>query len=492
MALRHGASAAFCSYVEPGGGSSVMKAERFLFSLLRGNSYAIAASRTFDNWMNEVELWGDGLATPYSEKSNEITPETKKMKTNFNQIYNTKNPSDTSYVFTSPNTYGAASVENAVENTGFGMPRNEFDSETIIFDYVYEITNAGSGFSANEIMVLDSSTGSGNGQVWWSSVNFGTGGVTQITTNLFGSTEGAIGKDVVDGEVLTFSSASGGTGCQVTVRAVFTSRISCYVSSGLGDIQKTYVSTSSDTPETICDHFVNAINTDPLLKDQFSAYKTFGTNGSFDGRPILRIIPLSSLAKANTFQGVLTVTPQTPNAGQISIPMRTGEGVYSANQPLVNMSATRDGRSQRSESGELIFQNTMLNIDLADFASSGLNPFLSPVPTASLFGLIIFPENSDDSANIISQNGTQPKIEKITYKNTQRPDLSDIVILRSDLDPWQLIASVYLITTLNSNNGAARRTLPLIKGDKYEMTVEFSGKDLGLSGTKRLVRRGYA
>ena len=79
MALRHGASAAFCSYSEPSGTSSVMKAERFLFSLLRGNSYAIAASRNFDDWMNPVELWGDGLATPYSEQSNEITPENKTM-----------------------------------------------------------------------------------------------------------------------------------------------------------------------------------------------------------------------------------------------------------------------------------------------------------------------------------------------------------------------------------------------------------------------------
>ena len=69
MALRHGASAAFCSYVEPGGTSAIMKSERFIFSLLRGNSYALAAMRTRDDWTDEHELWGDGLATPYSKQS---------------------------------------------------------------------------------------------------------------------------------------------------------------------------------------------------------------------------------------------------------------------------------------------------------------------------------------------------------------------------------------------------------------------------------------
>lgn len=492
MALRHGASAAFCSYVEPGGTSAIMKSERFIFSLLRGNSYALAAMRTRDDWTDEHELWGDGLATPYREQSNEITPETKKMKSIFNQLFNTKNPSDTSYVWTSPNTYGAASIKNQIENSPFGMPNNTFDSDTIIFDYVYEITNAGSGFTANEIMILDSSTGSGNGQVWWSSVNSGTGGaVSQITSFRFGQNQGAIGKDVVDGEVLTFSSASGGSGCQVTVRAVFTSRLDLGVSSGLGAVSITYISNSSDTPETICDYFVNAVNTNAQLKNQFSAYKTFGTNGSFDGRPILRCVPLSSLASDNTFTTNLAVTASQPNSTFVKIPMRTAEGVYAANQDLVAMPTDRDGRSQRTETGELIFQNTMLNIDPSDFASSGLSGFLTPTPSASLFGLIIFPENSVDSVNILGQAGTQPKIQKITYKNTQRPDLTDIVILKTDLDPWQLIASVYLITTLNSNSGAARRTLPLIKGDKYEMTIEFSAKDLGLSGNKRLVKRGF-
>ena len=79
MALRHGASAAFCSYSEPSALSPIMRSERFLFSLLRGNSYAIAANRTQYDWTDEHELWGDGLATPYSEQSNEITPENKTM-----------------------------------------------------------------------------------------------------------------------------------------------------------------------------------------------------------------------------------------------------------------------------------------------------------------------------------------------------------------------------------------------------------------------------
>lgn len=73
MALRHGASAALCSYREPSGLSAIMQSERFMFSLIRGNNYALAAFRNQNDWTDEHELWGDGLATPYKTQSEYIT-----------------------------------------------------------------------------------------------------------------------------------------------------------------------------------------------------------------------------------------------------------------------------------------------------------------------------------------------------------------------------------------------------------------------------------
>ena len=165
MALRHGASAAFCSYVEPSGTSSVMKAERFLFSLLRGNSYAIAASRTFDNWMNPVELWGDGLATPYSEQSNEITPENKTMNNvKFELI---AAPSYT--IFSALPTITTAGSGHSVGDTiifngngvgsGIKIDITTVDGSGGVTGYGWN--SGGLGFASNEVATQANTTGSG-------------------------------------------------------------------------------------------------------------------------------------------------------------------------------------------------------------------------------------------------------------------------------------------------------------------------------------------
>tara|TARA_R110002073_G_scaffold289207_1_gene454063 strand:- start:24 stop:986 length:963 start_codon:yes stop_codon:yes gene_type:complete len=146
-----------------------MKAERFLFSLLRGNSYAIAASRTFDNWMNPVELWGDGLATPYSEQSNEITPENKTMNNvKFELI---AAPSYTMFSFSGPSlpvttTAGTGHSVNDIvtfngDRVGSGIKIHVTSVDGSGGILAYEWHSGGLGWGSNEVATQANTTGSG-------------------------------------------------------------------------------------------------------------------------------------------------------------------------------------------------------------------------------------------------------------------------------------------------------------------------------------------
>ena len=169
MALRHGASAAFCSYVEPGGTSSVMKAERFLFSLLRGNSYAIAASRTFDNWMNQVELWGDGLATPYSDQSKQNTPENINMNNVKFELVAIKGSSDLTGGFPAITVAGTnhavndiitfVSASNISPASGIKIKVTSVDGSGGITAYAW--ISGGVGWSNNDVANQSNTSGTG-------------------------------------------------------------------------------------------------------------------------------------------------------------------------------------------------------------------------------------------------------------------------------------------------------------------------------------------
>ena len=142
----------------------------------------------------------------------------------------------------------------------------------------------------------------------------------------------------------------------------------------------------------------------------------------------------------------------------------------------------------RNDNDDIIFQASIANVTSADAAGAGIS-----FPEATRTLLFLTPTNDDakDIARMVALNGVQPAITKITFINTQRDDLADIVILGTDLNPWVNVSSTYNYATLNANSGAANRTIDFEVGNVYEVTLEFSAKDLGLSGTKRLVRRAY-
>jgi hypothetical protein len=168
MALRHGASAAFCSYREPSGFSAIMKAERFMFSLLRGNSYGVAAMRTQYDWTDEHELWGDGLATPYKTQSEYITGNESMNNVKF-ELVAIKGSADMTGSFPAITVAGTGhSVDDIITFNGqaFGSPAAGIKIKVTSVDgsggiTAYSWVSGGIGWSDSDVADQSSTSGSG-------------------------------------------------------------------------------------------------------------------------------------------------------------------------------------------------------------------------------------------------------------------------------------------------------------------------------------------
>ena len=499
MALRHGASAAFCSYVEPSATSSVMKAERFLFSLLRGNSYAIAASRNFDNWMNPVELWGDGLATPYSEQSNEITPETKKMKKTHRAIIGAPTLQSSTFFFQG-GTVGSVTGSPAQFPVYLGQPNDNKGVTDFFIDHAYELTNQGTGYNlADELVITGGSGSNARFKALSTSSPAGVIGGILLSPNSVSSSSLQRGTGYQHGDVLTATgSFTGSNNARILVRNDFLYQIKFatddfFQVTPLGEVTIDYQGLSTDSLEDITDGLIAACKANVGINALYEFEKIQGSNADKNGRFGIRAIYGASLLTDETqvvtpikTAGIALLNQQFLIAGAPNDSQPYASGGDYKNSPL---GATKPLANEiRNDNDDIIFQASIANVTSADAAGVGIS---FPEATRTLLFLVPTNDDAKDIARIFALNGVQPAITKITFKNTQRDDLADIVILGTDLNPWINVSSVYNYTTLNANSGAANRTIDLEVGNVYEVTLEFSAKDLGLSGTKRLVRRGY-
>ena len=499
MALRHGASAAFCSYSEPSALSPIMRAERFLFSLLRGNSYAIAANRTQYDWTDEHELWGDGLATPYSEQSNEITPETKKMKKTHRAIIGGPTLQSSAYFFQG-GTVGSITGSPSMFPAYLGQPNDNKGVTDFFIDHAYELTNGGTGYQINDELTITGGSGS-NARFKAIAPPSPAGVITGLLLSPNNNSTLSLqrGTGYQHGDVLTATgSITGSNNARITVRNDFLYQIKFATDdfsfvTPLGEVTIGYQGLSTDSLEDITDGLIAACKANAGINALYEFEKIQGSNADKNGRFGIRAIYGASLLTNETqvvtpigtpFQGLISQQFLIAGAQYHSQPY-SSSGDYK-NSPL---SQTKPLANEiRNDNDDIIFQASIANVTSADAAGAGIS-----FPEATRTLLFLTPTNDDakDIARMVALNGVQPAITKITFKNTQRDELADIVILGTDLNPWVNVSSTYNYATLNANSGAANRTIDFEVGNVYEVTLEFSAKDLGLSGTKRLVRRAY-
>tara|TARA_R100000541_G_scaffold12033_3_gene20349 strand:+ start:5101 stop:7920 length:2820 start_codon:yes stop_codon:yes gene_type:complete len=496
MALRHGASAALCSYVEPLATSAIMKAERFIFSLLRGNSYALAAMRTQDDWTDEHELWGDGLAQPYKTQANDIIEGDRKMKQKLTAIISGKTAVSSPFFLTNGSVGSVSGTSLFPINAG--QPNNQNQSKDFFIDHGYDLTNAGTNYSIADNIAQTATTGTGSGTL------FRVGTVIAATGTIAGYIQSANssrptlnrGSGHAHGDILTMTgSLSGQSDARLTVRNDLLYSIDFDTDDFFGVTpwgSKTisYQGLATDSLEDITDGLLAACRADAGINALFTFVKIEGTNASNNGRFGIRAFYNAAVVNEET----QVVTPVNDTTGllqqeYIDPANDYGDAVYAAGVPYVNLpevSSRPTSFEYRNDNDEIQFQFGVLNVMNADAAAIGLS-----FAEASRTIFVIFAKDGADSARLTELAGKQPEVTKMTFKNLQRADLNDIVVNGTDLKPWVNVSSVYNYSYLNGNTGAENRTLDFEVGNIYEVTIEMTAKNLGLTTSKRLVKRGY-
>ena len=496
MALRHGASAALCSYREPSGLSAIMQSERFMFSLLRGNSYALAAFRNQNDWTDEHELWGDGLASPFQTQANDTIQGNKKMKQKLLAVISGKTAVSSPFFLTNGSVGSVSGTSLFPINAG--QPNNLNQSKDFFIDHGYELTNQGTGYSNSDLLTQTATTGSGSGLVFkvTSSVA-ATGAITSYIQNAnSGNLTISRGSGHAHGDILTLTgSFTGQSNARLTVRndLLYSIKFETDDFFGVtpwGSKTITYQGLATDSLEDITDGLIAACKADAGINALFSFVKIQGTNATNNGRFGIRAFYNSAVVNHQT-QIVTPVDDSTGLLTQVYIDPTSqyGDAAYASGVPYVDLPTSQSKPASfeyRNDDDQIQFQFGVINVLNADAAAIGLS-----FPEASRTIFVIFAKDGTDSARLAELTGKQPEVTKMTFKNLQRTDLDDIVVNGTDLKPWVNVSSVYNYSYLNANSGAENRTLDFEVGNIYEVTIEMSAKNLGLTGSKRLVKRGF-
>lgn len=470
--LANGASASIGSWYEPYIGA-VRHYPMMIADLLRGHT--IAAANMFSNktFTTSGSVWGDGLLQPYYEQAQED----ETMKSIYRNMYGKTAPDAGIYTLTS---------KGILSGTGFfneHMGNAPFESlQTYLWPiFPTQITSQGSGYFQNGF-IISGTGGNGSG---FSLTGLGLSGGVYSSYNHANNTGQGVGYTI--GDVVTFN-GDGGTGMQVTLvpgPLQYTFKVgNSSQDTALLIKTITYNVVAGDTIEDICDGLILLINTALQTNDAgrfYYATKVQAANGPRNTRYGIRISGISSARQYRLSVDQVQASPTTGSPTGIPFETYTPKqnfisGVDDPNGYSVGTDEVSYEGYQRDINDNPIWGNGYINFSQADASL-----FLLTVPAAGAFTIFINGQTASEIAYFNTQVGEQPKILKITFKNITRPDRSDIVVNGTDLDPWINVYNLAVATHLNANSGTAKRLLPLVEGESYEVITEFTAANLGIT-----------
>jgi hypothetical protein len=471
--LAYGASASVASLHEPQA-PAVLSYPQMISELLRGHTIAAAHIFTNTNICTSSSVWGDGLLQPYYEQAQED----QTMKVLKRSIYGKAVPGATGYYLSNSKGIG---LGKGVINTTYGnAPVPMF--ETYVWPvFPAKIIAQGTGYVSQFTAPGVGGSGTGFSLAGQNIVN---GGYTNFS--MMSSSSAGVGYAL--GDQLEFfdiqAPAASGFKIEFTTGPVSINFVTASSSpnTAITQDQVTINVVAGDDIEDICDKFVAEIATyqSNTAKAGYHYYvtKVQGTNGERNGRYGLKITGRQPAWGFRQGVGVVNTSVIYPATGvQFDTKLANQDFVAGQNNPTKeSWTAISYTDFQRDINDNPIYSHRFINATQADGAVIG-----HTFPTGGSF---ILYHNGVTSAEIAFVNtlvGKQPAVLKITFKNVSRPDRADVVINGTDLTPWQNVANVAVLATLNSNSGTAGRILPLFDGDRYEVTTEFTAANLGIT-----------
>jgi hypothetical protein len=247
--------------------------------------------------------------------------------------------------------------------------------------------------------------------------------------------------------------------------------------------QYAYTAVTGDTQEDVVDGIIATYNSALNTNERNSTLltKVFGpSEGSYSGQAGIRMTGVDLYS--STYFPVIS---SFSHSSMLQDPNNWfGNGAF----PKTSLSGADVIATYFDQTDNPILQTQFISLAFADRASFVDNTTGWPA-SGNTFFLILTGKDATETAEYISLlNGEDVKVEKITFRNIENPNVNDIVILREDLNPWVDQYSFYLCATLNATNGTAYRDLPFEDGVAYESTIEFSSKDLGFpSGANKSI-----
>ena len=470
--LGYGASASVASLHEPRA-PAVRSYPQMISELLRGHTIAAAHIFTNTNICTSSSVWGDGLLQPYYEQAQED----QTMKSIYRNMYGKTAPNAGQWTLTSKGIMSGTGMFNE------HMGNAPFESlQTYLWPiFPTQITNQGSGYSINNAQI--SGTG-GNGSGFSLTGSALAGGV-YASYNLNNNNGQGVGYTI--GDVVTFN-GGGGTGMQVTLvpgPLQYTFKVGNASQDAALLIKTiTYNVVAGDTIEDICDGLILLINTALQTNDAGKFYYATKVQAANGPRNTRYGISIGGISSARQYRLMVYQVQAPQNTGS---PTGIAFETYTPTQNFISGVNDPDGYTvgtnevsyeyyQRDINDNPIWGNGYVNFSQADASL-----WLLTVPAAGAFTILLNGQTASEIAYFNTQVGKQPKILKITFKNITRPDRSDIVVNGTDLDPWINLYNLAVATHLNANSGTAKRLLPLVEGESYEVTTEFTAANLGIT-----------
>ena len=472
--LANGASASVGSWYEPYA-PSVKHYPMMIADLLRGHTVAAAYMFSVDTFATSGSVWGDGLLQPYYEQAQE----NKIMKVLKRSIYGTASPGATGYYFTNSKGIGLGA---GIIDTCFGNSPVPMFEQYVWPVFPAKIIGQGTNY-INSGFNMAGVGGSGTGFSCAGSTLV-NGGFNTFQMNQ-GSSRAGVGYALGDQLEFLDSGAPSASGFKIEFTtgplSINFVTSSTNPNTALTQDQVTINVVAGDDIESICDKFVNEINTyksnTSKAGHHYNVVKVQGTNGPRNTVYGLKITGRQAAFGRRQSVGVensSVVFPATGVQWDLSSTQDFVAGV--ANPTTENRTQIAYTDFQNDINNDPIYSHRFINCTQADATAIGFS-----FPTDGSF---ILYHNGITAAEIAFANtlvGKQPAVYKITFKNVSRPDRADVVINGTDLTPWQNVANVAILATLNSNSGTAGRILPLFDGDRYEVTTEFTAANLGIT-----------
>lgn len=471
--LANGASASVGSWYEPYVWS-VKHYPMMIADLLRGHTIAAANMFSNETFTTSGSVWGDGLLQPYYEQAQE----NQNMKVLKRSIYGKSVPGATSFYLS--NSKGIGLGKGIVSTTYGNAPVPMF--ETYIWPvFPAKIISNGTGYGQSVNMAGVGGSGTG-----FSLLGAGLSGGAFSSFQM--TSVSSAGLNYALGDQLEFFDpgypAASGFKIEFATGPISIDFVTASTSpnTAITQDQVTINVAAGDDIEDICDKFVAEIatyETSPTKAGyHYNVVKVQGTNGDRNGRYGLKITGRQPAWGGRQGVGFVNTSVDYPATG-VQFDFRFGSEDFVAGQPNPSTEsavAIPYTDFQRDINDNPIYSHRFINCTQADGAAFGFS-----FPADGSFILYHNGITAAETAFVNTLVGKQPAVFKITFKNASRPDRADVVINGTDLTPWQNIANVAVLATLNANSGAADRILPLFDGDRYEVTTEFTAANLGIT-----------